>query len=282
MRQVLKSGEVYHYFANKIQPAGRCSNTSFAYPRAYSYNAVIGKHFAQGVALSDVTWSVTTTRHQSDLRQACRHLHCIYVPSPDSVEDSYRQVTIEVANLMRKASVAKARREAYIGDALRKIEYFNTFALWNDSKLHIDPPVTDPEALKAIAVAVKAETARVNAVRKERERQNALAVADKIAEWRTGAAIYLPYSDAVILRVKGDQIETNKGARIPVSDTPRIWAMVCRRREWSPRDAIGAYQLTKIRGDGSIVVGCHDIPYVEIERIAVQLGYDVPILENAA
>jgi hypothetical protein len=35
---------------------------------------------------------------------------------------------------------------------------------------------------------------------------------------------------------------------------------------------VGHYRLTKIRGDGSMVVGCHDIPYSEIEMIARQLG----------
>jgi hypothetical protein len=30
--------------------------------------------------------------------------------------------------------------------------------------------------------------------------------------------------------------------------------------------------LTKIRENGSIVVGCHDVPYSELERIAMQLN----------
>ena len=35
---------------------------------------------------------------------------------------------------------------------------------------------------------------------------------------------------------------------------------------------LGGYKLTKIRRDGSIVVGCHDIPYAEIEGVAKELG----------
>lgn len=275
MRNVLKAGEVFHYFANKIQPSGRCSNTSFALPRAYSYAACIGQHFAQGVALSSSTWSVTTTQHQSDLRQACKHLTCIYVPDPDSVNTSYQQVKINVAQLLKKASTAKAKRDSYLGAALHQIEHFNTFAEWNNSELRIDSPVTDADALKAIAVAVKQENAKRNAALKERARLDALGNAEKLAEWRKGSAVYLPYSQAVALRINGDVIETSKGARIPVSECPLIWSMVNRKKEWTPRQAIGVYQLTKIRADGSIVVGCHDIPFSELKIIALQLGYAV-------
>jgi len=220
MRNVLKSGEVFHYFANKVQPSGRCGNISFALPRAYSYAAVIGKHFDNGVALASGTWSMTTTRHQSELRQACRHKNCIYVPDPDSVHESHRIVNHNVAQLLRKASTAKARRGFYLGDALRQIEQFNTFAEWNDSALRIAAPMTDPEALKEIAASVKAETAKRNAAIKERARIDALKDAEKLAEWRKGVSVYLPYNLPVALRVNGEVIETSKGARIPVSECP--------------------------------------------------------------
>ena len=273
MRNVLKSGEVFHYFANKIQPSGRCGNTSFALPNAYSYAAIIGRHYPQGVALASGTWSVTTTGHQSDLRRACSHLTRVYVPVPESVEDSYRAVNIEVAALLRKASTAKARRDTYLSEALSKVQNFNTFAVWCDSPLRIEPPVTDPAALKAIAVSVKEETAKRNAAIKERQRLDALDNTAKLQEWRNGTAVHLPYGLPVALRINGDTIETSKGARIPVSEAPLIWAMVTRGREWKPGAPIGVYQLTKIRANGSIVVGCHDIEFSELAYIADKLGY---------
>lgn len=273
MRNVLKSGEVFHYFANKIQPSGRCGNISFALPNAYSYAAVIGKHFPEGVALASGKWSVTTTSHQAALRQACSHLKRVYVPDPSDVDTSYRAVQINVANLLRKASTAKARKEYYLGDALRQIADFNTFAEWANSPLRIEPPVTDGEALKSIALAVKADNAKRNAALKERARIDALDTAAKIAEWRNGTYVHIPYNHAVVLRVVGDEVQTSKGARIPVSECPLIWAMVQRKKEWKPGNPIGVYRLTKIRADGSIVVGCHDIPASEIEYIAGVLGY---------
>lgn len=273
MRNVLKSGEVFHYFANKVQPSGRSGNISFAYPRAYSYAACIGKHFKDGVALASRTWSVITSSHQSALAYACRHLTRIYVPDPDSVDTSFRQVNINVANLLKKASTAKAKKGVYLSNALNQVSWFNTFAEWAGSDLRIDSPVTNDATLRAIAVSVKAETAKLNAAIKERARLDALGNAEKIAEWRKGQSIYLPYNLPVALRVNGEVIETSKCARIPVSECPIIWAMVQRKKEWKPGNPIGVYQLTKIRADGSIVVGCHDIAFSELEYIASVLGY---------
>lgn len=272
MRNVLKSGEVFHYFANKVQPSGRCGNASFALPRAYSYRACIGQHFPEGVALSNTSYSMTTNRHQSELRQACRHLNTIYVPYPDDLHGSARVVNNNVAALLKKASTAKAKKDSYLGDALRQIKDFNTFAEWNNSTFRIPEPVTDSEALKAIAVAVKAETAKRNAAIKERARLDALGNAEKLSEWRKGSNVYLPHNLAVALRVNGDDVETSKGARIPVSECPLIWAMVNRKKEWLPRQAIGVYQLTRIEDNGDIVIGCHDIAFSELEYIAGVLG----------
>ncbi|TKW76780.1 MAG: hypothetical protein DI543_19125 [Bradyrhizobium icense] len=49
------------------------------------------------------------------------------------------------------------------------------------------------------------------------------------------------------------------------------------RKERTPEEAarlvrrLGVYTLTTIRADGSIVVGCHDIPFNEMARMAVAL-----------
>lgn len=280
MRNVLaNSREVYHYFANKIQSSGRAGNCSYALPRAYSYAACIGQHFPQGVALSSGKWSVTTSGHQSDLRQACSALTRVYVPSPDSVSASERQVRITVARLLERASVAKSKRDQYLGEALHQVEQFNTFAAWNESPVRIDAPVTDTAALAAIAVAVKAEASRVLAIRKERAALAAMDSAEKFQAWRAGRAVNLPYGLDVVLRVKGDLIETSKGASIPVADAPKLWKLITRvmrgDRDYEIGQPVGVYQLTKIRRDGSIIVGCHDIAHSEIQAIAVQLCYEV-------
>jgi len=281
MRLVLKnSGEVYHYFANRVQPSGRAGNTSYALPRAYSYAACIGKHIAPGiVALSSGSWSVTTSRHQSDLRYACSHLDCVFVPDVDSAAQSYQAVNLSVDALMRKASTAKSKKDYYIGRALHQIDQFNRFAEIVGSDLRIARPVTDATELKKIAVAVKAEAAKRNAAIKERERIDALSLTETLALWRDCKPCnsYELRRLPVALRIRDDQIETSRGASVPLTQAASIWAMVGRvmsgNKDFDPGHPIGVYRLTGIRNDGSMVVGCHDIPFSELQGVAVQLGF---------
>ena len=80
----------------------------------------------------------------------------------------------------------------------------------------------------------------------------------------------------VLSRLDGGRIETSRGAEIPEEAARRLWPFILRvmggERDYDVGMSLGHYQLTKIRRDGSIVVGCHDIAFAEIERISVALG----------
>lgn len=277
MCNVLKPGEVFHYFANKVQDSGRCGNTSFALPRAYSYGACIGRHYDEGVALSNRQWSITTARHQSDLKFACQHLKRVYVFDPESVNISYRSALIDIEGLLQKASVARTQRDDYLGEALSIAEDFNTFARWNKSELHISPPVVDAATLEAIAQGVRVERAMIREAKRERAEVSARKRAEEYQAWREGQPVHLGYGNVpMMLRVKDEFIETSWGARIPLDQAPSIWRLIQRvmrgERDYEAGQSIGVYRLTKIRRDGSLVVGCHDIPYSEIEGIAKTLN----------
>jgi hypothetical protein len=80
----------------------------------------------------------------------------------------------------------------------------------------------------------------------------------------------------------GKSVETSKGANIPVSFARRLWNYITDIRangfpkgmeeNYGAGQRLGHYTLNRIEADGSIVVGCHQIAYVEIEGIAKQLG----------
>jgi hypothetical protein len=77
-----------------------------------------------------------------------------------------------------------------------------------------------------------------------------------------------------------DVIQTSHGAEIPVADARALWPVILsvKAGERTSEDAarlvrrLGVYTLNEIRADGSIKVGCHDIAWCEIERMAVVLG----------
>lgn len=137
--------------------------------------------------------------------------------------------------------------------------------------------------------------------------QAAASVADGIEAWRAGGAMpnstikmpdhwtradrravtgqrygyyYMPVSIPCMLRVSGEEIETSRGARIPLDHAPRIWrlvsACVSTGREYvrnGHTEHAGNYAIDKVSADGTLRAGCHTIPYAELERMAAQLGY---------
>ena len=85
-----------------------------------------------------------------------------------------------------------------------------------------------------------------------------------------------------LLRVNGDQIETSRGARIPLDHAPRIWALVqaCRNtgRAYTRNghtEHAGQYAIDAVDTDGTLRAGCHSIKYAELELMARTLGYVV-------
>lgn len=276
-KRLSNTNEVYHYWANKVQPEGYCGNVSFDGDKAYSYRACIGRHIAPGVvAVSDYKYSVTTSSHQSDCRSAARHLRVIHVAHPDSLNDSKRVAKRRIEEWLKKASTAKGRKDYYLSEAKSEADNFNAFAeVIGYPSEKLDDPVAGAD-LVAIAKAQREEQKRQLELRKERERIAKQSLAEILQAWRDGGHTdwrlrQLP----VALRINGDNVTTTYGASIPVADALKLWPLIQRakrcQREYEVGQPVGVYRLTKIRSNGSIVVGCHDIPYSELESIANQL-----------
>lgn len=105
-----------------------------------------------------------------------------------------------------------------------------------------------------------------------------------IAEWRNlrRESIAREYChDGALLRVRGDRIETSWSASVPLSVAPLVWRMVKSahqngaERTWAHGDGplLGHYRINAIKSNGDIVVGCHEIKYGELARMAESLGY---------
>ena len=79
-------------------------------------------------------------------------------------------------------------------------------------------------------------------------------------------------------RDTGGYVETSKGARVPLEDAKRLALQASNvQRQGSTyhpveRVTVGPYKLDRIDADGTVVVGCHTIPWTETERMARVLG----------
>lgn len=154
-------------------------------------------------------------------------------------------------------------------------------------------PVRDAKRFKAREARERARTARLDKLR-------AQVIADNAADaeaWRAGTAsrlnpgmAYYRLSRAdrralgyhpfpVMLRVNGDEIETSKGARIPLDHAPRIWRLIesvrAAGREYVSNghsERAGQFKIDRIDADGTLHAGCHVIEYAELARMAATLN----------
>lgn len=302
-----KSSQIVHLWANKTQPSattrvralmsgGRAAQAFFEGDRYYSYGKhyCIGRHLPNGyVALNLEKSSSTTNGHVSEARQATKHLKKLTVYNPDADEPSLLETQDLVDNLLALALKARAdgNRPSYLAQAHSVIADFNTFAKLLKSKeriKQIDSETWSPESHRAL-VAKQEAAAKVKAaakLKKFREEH-----AENIATWRQGGYAYLPSELPTMLRLVyrsgisshygtvGQDIwivETSKGAEIPAEDARKLWPFIQRvtkgKKDYEVGMPLGSYNLTQIRRDGSIVVGCHNISFDEIELMAKALG----------
>lgn len=308
MRQVMTSDQVCHAWAHQRQEYARngCQSLYFRGDTIYSYGShfPIARHLPNGsIAFTTQSYSVTTSGHKSSVRRAIPHnTPVLYVYDPTALPGRILEHTQgEVKCLLEKAAKATKRKADYLEQAQAVVDDFNAYA----EALSCPERIEDVDVGQDLADLRRDILAREEAARKaKRERDLKLAqeLAEKIKDWRNhgdtetwqirqaAPALRLSYFDIGKFRAPdvGESshwvVETSWGARVPVADAKRLWPLIQRAKrseQWRlvPGKAIevGGYWLTKINADGSIVVGCHEISYSEIEYIAGKLG----LLETA-
>ena len=110
-----------------------------------------------------------------------------------------------------------------------------------------------------------------------------------ITEWRTGTWNGVLWHVPVMLRIKGDEIETSKGARIPLDHAPHLFKLwrtcIDTGRDYQRNghtEYAGTFAIDSITADGTLRAGCHVLDAAELERMAQTLGYmPAPVADNS-
>jgi hypothetical protein len=284
MRKCLSnSSEVFHYWANQVQTEGYSGNVSFKGTDLYSYRACIGKIFPDCVAITSRSYSNTTSGHASSARSATHSKKVIRVPYPNgSVYDNFNCVNQTVTELFKKASTARGRKSEYIASARSQAADLNTWAQLNEiEKLPFDMSIFENIDFATIAAQEKARQKIELEKRKAREIENQTANYIKLEQWHAGTRsnYQLPHFAETFLRVSGENVETSRGAKIPVRHAKRLWPVikhVIKSGADLNRDLkLGVYRLSKIHADGAITVGCHFIKFDQLQKMAVTLNLPV-------
>lgn len=283
MQTVFSNSELPHIWANGAQHSGRNSGDTFYFSgdTIYSYGShfAIAKHFyAENITLvNNNSYSITTAAHISKTINAIRGKYIeVNEPTANTKQahrENYKQLLVEINDYQKKFVRARTNKDFCLSliESLtaNANEYSKIFKLGHKS---IALQFSEDEIKKAL---------KKEADKKKQEKAERLKK-DKgyLTQWKKGEAVpILLYSYPVMLRVKGDDVETSHGAKFPKTHAPLAWRVVkncvANKRAWQTNGKsihLGHYQVDKIDINGNLKAGCHLVSYAEIERIAKELN----------
>lgn len=311
-REVFPSGEIPHLWFHKTQDSARNANGSlyFSGDTIYSYGShfPIARHVTNGkrdaVLFTTRTYSVTTSAHCSAVRSSIPSSALVFhVPEVhfgySKPEDAYQHERNLADHLSRIQSAihssARARsswKKEYEHSAAISLQaeckaYCAFFRIKSPKLPRV--PALDSEEMEQIRRR-EAQTAarKAEETRKQREEQ-AEFERTKIERWRNGENVGYLCNVPTMLRIRTfgadesaqyavGEVETSKGARVPVSHALRglrfVRAVVAKGEAYQRNGHtlhLGQYAIERINVDGTLTAGCHVISLAEIERIAPEL-----------
>jgi hypothetical protein len=301
-RLVWPTAEIAHIWAHQKAPEGRNPQANFYFNGRVIYS--YGSHFPiarlmehkgkKYVLMTTRRYSSVTAQHLYHVRDAITHMAVFNVDRPlnDRCWPDYQRQAKEAWQDVLACPRAKWNKvETFDGI----MDEANDYAKFLGLKSRIKRPENYLEQFNIAEKHEKARNAREIArhiARTEQRRIDDEIAKKKLEEvipiWRAGKfpTSRLPYhhSMGTMLRLvrRNKFIESSRGVFVPVADAPAIWEKVkqCRHdcaiwlRNGNPEELkIGGYPVDEVHQDGEVRVGCHRLPYPELESIAKQLGY---------
>ena len=311
-REVFPSGEIPHLWYHKTQDSARNANGSlyFSGDTIYSYGShfPIARHVTNGkrdaVVFTTRTYSVTTSAHCSAVRSSIPSSALVFhVPDVhfgySKPEDAYQhernladylsriQSAIQSSARARSSWKKECEHSAAISLQAECKGYCAFFRIKSPKLPRV--PALDSEEMEQIRRREAQHAAKkAEETRKQREEQ-AEFERTKIERWRNGENVGYLYNVPVMLRIRTfgadesaqyavGEVETSKGARVPVSHALRglrfVRAVVAKGEAYQRNGHtlhLGQYAIDRVDVDGTLHAGCHVIPYSEMERIAPEL-----------
>ena len=238
--------------------------------------------------------SCSTTRHKSYVCQATTHLEHILTADPrsESRVGDFDDALFRAKGNIATAARARVHGDMHMSEAADNIAMANRInELWDLGRGRVTL-----ESLGANVADIEAriEAGRIaEAARQAKAEKEAFARQEEMrAAWLGGERIHFHGTDGeggALVRVVGDELQTSKGASVPLAHAVRAFRFIKLVRErgepWAANGhslRVGEFRASVIDADGTLHVGCHTIRWPEIERLALQLGvYTQPASDEA-
>ena len=279
------NSELSHIWANDSDSSVSKSANSMSCHngKLYSYATVIGHIIDNNTVIyNTASYSNTTSKHQSYMQSASSHYSNkiyldIYQMGLDSLvfnQADFDRLIVKPnlekgSRLLLKASRSKKYSGMYNAQALSIFDNVEKYARLFD--LYCIMPNTD-----ALLETIIQHEKEAKASEKIRKANRIKEQAEALENWRLGLDVRNHF-EVTALRIKDDEIQTTRGARIPVDHAVKFWGLI---KSWHEKGVsyvkdhhsihLGNYTVNSFKDD-TLIVGCHTIPYSEIENIAHQL-----------
>lgn len=275
--------EVAHAWANKT--GKQCNGRSMYYRGdtiySYGYHFPIGKHVtlpdgSEAVLLTTSGYSVSTAKHIGIVWHAVSHLKMILCENIEAEhkehhKKNYVAMTRERLDILGQASRARTYKEMHLAHAERLRmalnEYSKTFRLGFRAVPNLD------KADLGVEIAKIKEADRIALVKRQkmllkREAEREARAIETLSKWQQGENVHCPHipNRGDFVRVKGDEIRTSKGSRVPLADGLKLFKLMqsCAdlKKSWIPPKGqkISDFTVNGIDEHGTLIVACHTIP----------------------
>jgi hypothetical protein len=284
MKTVYSSNrELVHIWANNDDSSvnKRAYSISCQFDRLYSYNTCIAEIVGDSVIFNNHSYSNSTSKHQSLARSAIHGKNKIWLDIPrydlrslrftqgDFDELVVKSAHVKIGDLLVKAERARKNGDFYNAEAFNIAENIRLYAKLLD--LNYEP--LDLSQYQKTALEI--DRAR-KAQEKIRKAERAKEQAEDLEKWRAGEDVR-SYFEVTALRIKNDEIETSRGAKIPLEHAIRAYPILKRLHNGEAHDLghhsikLGHYTVNRVEKN-DLIVGCHKIPFSEIYAMANQLN----------
>ena len=289
MKKVFQNtSEVIHVFAQQSQSEGRNGTSSIYFKdnKIYSY----GSHYLLGefinsdtIIINDFGYSVTTSKHINELRNATSQYNQFFASSID-----IKNVQIEINYNLKK--LAKANKpQIYISNIIKlgnnltkwvkfckdnkiKKEHFYRYNYivnksdYNYKKMvKIAKSLLTPEAIEKIKAKGKKDAIKQKAKdKKELKTKLDKFNAYKIDRFKIGQFDYLRLSE------NGQFVETSQNIRIDKSEAKKLYFAIKKKVDIKGQK-IGYYTVNKI-DNKALTVGCHKICIKSVQKVGLLIS----------
>lgn len=302
MKTLFSNRQLAHVWANQTQEHGRGSNMFFEGKKIWSYgyhylaaeiHKVKGKTFA---LVNSENYSNTTAKHLSCIRSGLHQLMPYFSCSnPGDLKtavkelDARAQESIDLA--LKRSKVTSSsdlsgqfdsihyafKQASLLRKILGKAEKWPTEKQLAAVQKHLEARLDRYRELNTPEI-IAAKKAKVE---KQKQIEQAKALADqqeRIEKFRKGesvGSINLPYE---ILRIKGDVIQTSRGAEVPLSKAITLARDLVEGKGEGlilGQAKINGFQLhdiSPIENDLIISIGCHRILLSEVKSVVLQIA----------